>query len=117
MPAEVVLDVLDDALGATEDFGPDAPPHSRAIEVATNKVTSPHAARVFRVFGRPGRTTTCDCERPTAPALPQTLYLMSDPALLQKITGGRLRTLLAGSRIGFAVDRRAVPGDAVAVPG
>jgi hypothetical protein len=97
MPAEVVLDVLDDALGASEDFGPDAPPHSRAIEVATNKVTSPHAARVFRVFGRPGRTTTCDCERPTAPALPQTLYLMSDPALLQKITGGRLRTLLAGS--------------------
>ncbi|HEX4589487.1 MAG TPA: DUF1549 domain-containing protein [Gemmataceae bacterium] len=97
MPAEVVLDVLDDALGASEDFGPDAPPHSRAIEVATNKVTSPHAARVFRVFGRPGRTTTCDCERPTAPALPQTLYLMSDPALLKKITDGRLRSLLAGT--------------------
>jgi hypothetical protein len=98
MPAEVVLDVLNDALGATEDFGPDSPPHCRAIEVATNRVNSPHAARVFRVFGRPGRTTTCDCERPTAPALPQTLYLMSDPALLQKITGGRLRMLLAETR-------------------
>jgi hypothetical protein len=95
MPAEVVLDVLNDALGASEDFGPDALPHSRAIDVATNRVQSPHAARVFRVFGRPGRTTTCDCERPTAPALPQTLYLMSDPALLQKLTGGRLRALLS----------------------
>ena len=97
MPAEVVLDVLNDALGATEDFGADARPGSRAIEVATNRVQSPHAARVFRVFGRPARATTCDCERPTGPALPQTLYLMSDPALLRKLTGGRLRALLVSS--------------------
>jgi Protein of unknown function (DUF1553) len=97
MAAEVVLDVLNDALGATEDFGGDAPAGSRAIEVATNRVQAPHAARVFRVFGRPARATTCDCERPTGPALPQTLYLMSDPAQLRKLTGGRLRTLLAGS--------------------
>ena len=52
---------------------------------------------MFRVFGRPGRTTTCDCERPTAPALPQTLFLMSDPTLLQKLGDGRLRPLLAGT--------------------
>jgi hypothetical protein len=97
LPAEVVLDVLNDALGASEDFGPDAPPRCRAIEVASNRVTSPHAARVFRVFGRPGRTTTCDCERPSGPALPQTLYMMSDPALLEKMVGGRLRGLLAAS--------------------
>jgi hypothetical protein len=96
--AEVVLDGLNDALGATEDFGADAPPGSRAIEVATNRVRSPHAARVFRVFGRPARSTACDCERPTEPALPQTLYLMSDPALLQKVTSGRLQALLAGGR-------------------
>jgi hypothetical protein len=97
MAAEVVLDVLNDALGASEDFGADAPPGCRAIEVATNRVQSPHAARVFRVFGRPARATTCDCERPTGPALPQTLYLMSDPVLLRKLTGGRLRALLASS--------------------
>jgi hypothetical protein len=97
MMAEVVLDALNDALGTREDFGPDARPGSRAIEVATNRVAADHAARVFRVFGRPVRTTTCDCERPNGPGLPQTLYLMSDPVLLRKLTGGRLRALLAGT--------------------
>jgi hypothetical protein len=96
--AEVVLDVLDDALGAAEDIGPDAPPGSRAIEVATNRVRSPHAARVFRVFGRPVRASACDCERPTGPALPQTIFLMADPTLLEKLAGGRLHALLAGGR-------------------
>jgi hypothetical protein len=98
MPAEVVLDVLNDALGATEDFGADAPAGSRAVEVATNRVQAAHAGRVFRVFGRPVRATTCDCERPAGPALPQTLYLMSDPALQRKLTSGRLRQLLAEPR-------------------
>jgi hypothetical protein len=92
--AEAVLDVLNDALGTTEDFGSDAPSGARAIEVATNRVRSAHAARVFRVFGRPARTSTCDCERATAPALPQTLFLMSDPVLLKKLTTGRLQKLL-----------------------
>jgi hypothetical protein len=86
-----------------EEFGADAPAGSRAIEVATNRVQSPHAARVFRVFGRPVRATTCECERPSEPALPQTLYLMSDPALLGKITGGQLAKLLADGRPDAAV--------------
>jgi hypothetical protein len=93
--AEAVLDVLNDALGAKEDFGSDARPGSRAVEVGANRVRSPHAARVFRVFGRPARTSTCDCERPSGPALPQTLFLMSDPVLLKKMSGGRLERLVA----------------------
>jgi hypothetical protein len=93
--AEAVLDVLNDALGAKEDFGADAPTDARAVEVATNRVRAGYAARVFRVFGRPTRTSTCDCERPTGSALPQTLFLMTDPGLLKKITGGRLAKLLA----------------------
>src|SRR5262249_33286030 len=51
MLAEVVLDVLNSALGTVEDFGGDAPPGSRGIEVATNRVRAKYAARVFRVFG------------------------------------------------------------------
>ena len=89
--AEVLVDALNAALGVPGDFGPDAPKGARAIEIATNRVASPDLARVFRVFGRPERTAVCDCERPEAPALPQTLFLMTDAALLAKLKSGRLR--------------------------
>jgi hypothetical protein len=92
--AEVTLDVLNDALGTSEDFGADAPPGARAIEIASNRATTEYARRLFRVFGRPARTATCDCERATEPAVPQSLFLMSDPAVLDKISNGRLQKLL-----------------------
>jgi hypothetical protein len=95
MMAEVLVDALDAALGVPGDFGPDAPKGSRAIEIATNRVASPDLARVFRVLGRPERVSVCDCERPRAPALPQTLFLMTDGALLTKLKSGRVRTLAA----------------------
>jgi hypothetical protein len=98
MMAEVLVDVLSAALGGTGDWGADAPPGSHAIEIATIRVTSPDLARVFRTFGRPERTEICDCERPATPALPQTLFLMTDPALLQKIKLGRLRKLVVSER-------------------
>jgi hypothetical protein len=98
MLAEAVVDVLNDALGTREDLGPDAPPGRRAVEVATNRVQAPHLARLFRVFGRPPRAAACDCERPHDPALPQTLFLMTDPVLLDKIRTGRLARLLAAGR-------------------
>ena len=96
--AEVLVDVLNDALGVTGDFGDDAPPGSRAIEVAANKVTTPELARVFRIFGRPQRIATCDCERPKQPAVSQALFLMTDAALQDKIRKGRLRALLESDR-------------------
>lgn len=103
--AEAVLDVLNDATGAKDEFGDDAPAGSRAVEVATNRVRADHAARVFRVFGRPARASTCDCERASGPALPQTLFLMADPALLRKLSGGRLAKLIAdGTSDANAVD-------------
>jgi len=98
LPAEVVVDVLNAALGTTEDFGPGIPPGSRAIEVAPNRVQNAHLANVFRIFGRPARTQACDCERSMAPAVSQVLFLMSDPKVLQKITTGRLKVLLAQKR-------------------
>ncbi len=93
--AEIVADALDAALGGTEDFGPGVPSHCRAIEAAPNRVQNAHLAMIFRVFGRPARTTTCDCERSAEPAVPQTLFLMSDPVLLKKLTNGRLAKLFA----------------------
>jgi hypothetical protein len=92
--AEVVLDMLDDALLTSSDFGPDVPRGTRAIEIGPNRLRSPTWTRVFRVFGRPSRSAACDCERPAEPALLQTMFLMSDPLVLEKIENGRLASLL-----------------------
>jgi hypothetical protein len=98
MMAEVLVDALNAALGVAGEFGPDAPKGARAIEVADNEVRSPDLARAFRVFGRPRRASTCDCERPRDPALSQALFLMSDEGLLDKLPRGRLRALLDSDR-------------------
>lgn len=99
MMAEVVVDVLNSALGVAENFGPEVPPGVKAVDVAPNRLQqNPNLTNIFRLFGRPPRTATCDCERAAEPALPQTLYLMTDPALLTKITSGRVKELLATSK-------------------
>jgi hypothetical protein len=95
MMAEVVVDVLNDALGATERWGVEAPPDARAIEVGSSRIQNGNVAYAFRIFGRPPRSTACDCERAMDPALPQTLYLMTDQNLLGKLQRGRLQKLLA----------------------
>jgi hypothetical protein len=95
MLAEVVVDVLNSALGTTEDVGSDAPPGSRAIDVGTNFVRSAPLGQMFRLFGRPIRSAACDCERPRDAAVNQTLFLMVDPIILRKIATGRLKGLLA----------------------
>ncbi len=96
--AEVLIDALNDALGVPGDFEGDARAGARAIEVPSNRVASPELARAFRVFGRPQRSTICDCERPRAASVPRALFLMADPALLAKIRDGRLRPLLDSGR-------------------
>jgi hypothetical protein len=97
MMAEVVVDVLNDALGVKEDFGKDvAPAGARAVEVGSSRVANGNLNYAFRIFGRPPRTTACDCERAMEPALPQKLYFMVDPGVLTKLRapGGRLQKLI-----------------------
>jgi hypothetical protein len=97
MIAEAVVDVLNSALGTSEKFGPEVRPNAKAVEVgATQFAQSPQAAYAFRLFGRPPRTTACDCERAMEPALPQKLFLMTDPVLLAKFNEptGRLQSLI-----------------------
>jgi hypothetical protein len=101
--AEVVTDALDAALGVAEDYGPSLPHNARAIEAAHNRLSNEYLATIFRVFGRPQRKATCDCERSAEPALPQTLFLMSDPALLKKLAAGRLPKLLREAKTDDAV--------------
>jgi hypothetical protein len=100
MMAEVVVDVLNSALGVTEAFGADAPPNVHMVEVGASRLTNNNMNYVLRIFGRPPRTTACDCERAMDPALPQTLYRMTDPAIQTKLRAkdNRINVLLKSKK-------------------
>lgn len=99
MMAEVMVDALNAALGVTENFRPELPPGSRAIEIGSSIVRG-DSNYAFRIFGRPPRTTACDCQRALEPALPQKLYLMADPSIQKKVQSrqGRIAKLLAAEK-------------------
>jgi hypothetical protein len=94
MLAEVVVDVVNDALGTTETYGlgNNNDPGAKALdgkrmtEIGSSRMTNQGLAYALRIFGRPPRTTACDCERAMEPALPQTLFRMTDPDLLRKMS-------------------------------
>jgi hypothetical protein len=99
--AEQVVDVLNSALGVEEPFaGPDQMfLGSKMVEVGSSRLNG-NVAYVLRIFGRPPRTTACDCERAMEPALPQTLFRMTDSAVLVKFTDQNSRTMkLAKSKM------------------
>jgi Protein of unknown function (DUF1549)/Protein of unknown function (DUF1553) len=83
--AEQVVDVLNAALGVNEQFtaADAAPAGSKMVEAGSSRLTGT-VAYALRIFGRPPRTTACDCERAMEPALPQTLFRMTDPTMMQK---------------------------------
>ena len=85
--AEQVVDVLNAALGVEEKFTgqEEAPIGTKMVELGSSRLNG-SVAYALRIFGRPPRTTACDCERATAPALPQTLFRMTDAAVLSKFT-------------------------------
>jgi hypothetical protein len=100
MMAEVVVDVIDAATGTNEKYGADAPPDCRAIEVGASRIQNQAVAYAFRIFGRPPRTSACDCERAMEPGLSQKLFLMADATVLTKLQTqqNRLRGLLAAHK-------------------
>ncbi|OWK36087.1 DUF1549 and DUF1553 domain-containing protein [Fimbriiglobus ruber] len=83
--AEQVVDVLNAAIGVDEQFANEAPVGKKMIEIGASRLNNGNLNYVLRIFGRPPRTTACDCERAADPALPQTLFRMTDPAILQKL--------------------------------
>ena len=83
--AEQVVDVLNSAIGVDEQFGNEAPAGKKMTEVGASRLNG-NVGYVLRIFGRPLRTTACDCERASELALPQTLFRMTDPAVAQKLT-------------------------------
>lgn len=100
--AEQVIDVLNSALGVDETFAAldAAPVGTKVVEVGSSRIANPNLAYALRIFGRPPRTTACDCERAAEPALPQTLFRMTDASILAKFTDKKGRTTaLAASKL------------------
>jgi len=83
--AEVLLDGISQVLDVPTEFpgGPGKfPAGTRAIDLPDENV----AAHFLDVFGRPGRTTACECERVDAPALTQALELVNSTEMQRKLT-------------------------------
>lgn len=93
LSAEVLLDAISGATGSPEDF-PGLPHGTRAMELWDNRMPS----YFLEIFGRPERTTPCECGRVTEPTISQALHLMNAPEIEAKISDphGRVATLLAG---------------------
>jgi hypothetical protein len=92
MMAEVVVDIVNDAIGVSEAKAPDMPEGKRMIEIGASRLNNGNLMYALRVFGRPARTTACDCERAMEPALPQTLFRMTDRAIIDKMDVARSKT-------------------------
>ncbi|MFO0809121.1 MAG: DUF1549 and DUF1553 domain-containing protein [Gemmataceae bacterium] len=104
--AEVVVDMLNAALGVSESLGTEAPAGAKMIEIGATRIQNGNLSYVLRIFGKSARTSACDCERTMEPALPQTLYRMTDPAIMQKLT-------TAGNRVNQLVKAKTPDSEAV----
>jgi hypothetical protein len=95
MPAEVLLDAINQITGHTETFT-GQPPGTRAISLPDPAVDSDF----LTMFGRPLRNNPCECARESTPDLLQALHLINNPVLQSKIAGekGRITALIAAQK-------------------
>ena len=85
LSAEVLLDGISQVLEVPTVFagGPGKfPTGTRAIELPDENVP----VNFLDVFGRPGRTSACECERADDPALAQALELVNSTEIQKKLT-------------------------------
>jgi hypothetical protein len=80
LPAEVLLDMVCQTTGVHEKFN-GWPLGYRAIELWDSRVPT----YFFRIFGRPSRTSLCECERSNEPSIAQALHLLNSPEVMEKI--------------------------------
>jgi hypothetical protein len=88
LPAEVLLDAIGQVLESPTPFksvAGDFPGGTRAIDLPDEAVPS----QFLDVFGRPARNSACECERVDAPALGQTLALVSSAEIQEKLTSAK----------------------------
>jgi hypothetical protein len=98
LPAEVLLDGISQVLEVPTQFpgGPGTfPSDTRAIDLPDENV----ASNFLDVFGRPARTSACECERTDEPTLAQALELVNSAEIQRKLTAedGYIADLIATS--------------------
>jgi Protein of unknown function (DUF1549)/Protein of unknown function (DUF1553)/Bacterial Ig-like domain (group 2) len=84
LPAEVLLDAICQTTGVPEKFN-GTPEGVRAIQLWDNRMPS----YFLKLFGRPARTSVCECERSTEPSIAQALHLMNAQEIEEKIRSRR----------------------------
>jgi hypothetical protein len=99
MPAEVLIDAIADVTGVPYDFGrlpKDTPQRAVGQAMPALRYGSTRGGYPMKIFGRPDREKTCDCERSNEPSVAQALYLINDQEILSKLddSNGRLPKLL-----------------------
>jgi hypothetical protein len=78
--AEVLLDTLSGATGASTDFK-NYPKGWRALQLPDSNIDS----YFLKSFGRPDREKTCECERTAEPNVTQVLHISNGNTLNQKL--------------------------------
>jgi len=81
LDAEVLLDAVCQVTGVPEKF--DGMPRGyRAIQLWDSQVPN----YFLKVFGRPARTSPCECERVTEPNVSQVLHVLNSPRVQSKLS-------------------------------
>lgn len=102
MPAEVLIDAVADVTQVPNNFGRiPATSVQRAVGQAMPSLRygATRGGYAMKVFGRPDREKTCDCERSNEPSVAQALYLLNDEEVLGKLNDAKgivNRMLLSG---------------------
>lgn len=101
LPAEVLLDALDQVTGGSTPFG-GMPAGTRALQLPAANQDS----YFLTVFGRPEGATACECERSNEANLAQSLHLLNSDEVQSKLSSGSGRAaVLAQSKDRPAADK------------
>ncbi|MEY2408719.1 MAG: hypothetical protein QOF48_1389 [Verrucomicrobiota bacterium] len=101
VPAEVLLDAVNDVTGVADDFN-GCPPGTRASQTWSYKVKS----QFLDAFGRPNPSSDCPCERDAHSSVVQSLHMMNSRNLQSKLSS-------AEGRVKKLADSPAAPADIV----
>ncbi|MBA4190340.1 MAG: S-layer protein [Planctomycetaceae bacterium] len=97
LPAEVMLDAIDQLAGTQTDF-PNLPPGTRAVALPDNSYN--RSSPFLRVFGRPEGESVCECERVQSSNLAQSLHMINASDIRSKLASpnGRAERLAVDTR-------------------